>query len=117
MKLPAFVPASEPSYYLAGGGLVLKAEYSRTITVTCEVCKHTQLPLKLLSDTPLSQRACDRLLTEHLDGAGWTRLREGGADICPMCSHIQNVDICPHCRKYDGGHMSHCPTLFPGFSG
>ncbi len=111
-RLPRFVPADEPATYMSGHGLVLKAEFSRTITITCAACNHTQLRLKLLTDTVLTTPACDALLTAHLDTLGWTRLRHGGADICPECANTRR-DICPYCHSYTG-HTTHCPTQRAG---
>lgn len=98
---------------MSGEGLVLKAQFSRRITITCAACESTQLHLKLLADTLLSTRACDRLLTEHLDHLGWTRLRPNGADICPECAATR-TEVCPQCMSYGGGHTSLCPTQRPG---
>ena len=107
--LPRFVPADEPSYYRTASGITLKAEFARTITITCQACKVTQLPLKLLADTVLTQEECDRHLTAHLDGLGWTRLRDGGADICPECAATR-PEVCDYCRDYTGGHSPTCPA-------
>lgn len=115
MRLPAFIPADEPAYYASGQGLTLKAEFSRKITITCAACKVTQLRLKLLSNSALNTETCDRLLTAHLDELGWSRLRDGGADICPQCVEVyQPRDVCPYCRLYTGGHAKTCITQLPG---
>ncbi len=116
MKLPAFVHADDPDTFTSGNGLLLVAEFSRKVTVTCQACKVSQLQLKLLSRSIIGDATTTRLLTEHLDRLGWTRLRDGGADICPECAGTKR-DICPHCEQFGGGHWPHCPTLFPGFRG
>ncbi|MCT7372706.1 hypothetical protein [Mycolicibacterium llatzerense] len=115
MKLPAFVHADDPDTF-THGGLVLVAEFERKVTITCQACKVSQLRLKLLSRSIIGDATATVLLTKHLDSLGWTRLREGGADICPECAGTSH-DVCPYCLDYTGGHMSHCPTLFPGFRG
>lgn len=110
--LPRFVDAAEPDTYMSGSGLVLHAPRSRRITVTCAACKATQLKLKLLSDGTLNRTTCNRLLTAYLDGLGWTRLRDRGADICPECAATR-VEVCEYCRLYTGGHTPTCPTQLP----
>ncbi|GJJ23721.1 hypothetical protein [Mycolicibacterium mageritense] len=112
-SLPRFVDADEPDTYASGSGLVLKAEFSLKVTITCEACKVSQLSLKLLANSPLPKSTCNHLLTAHLDRLGWTRLRDGGADICPECAGTKH-DVCPHCRLYGGGHTTLCPTQLPG---
>ncbi|QEA10853.1 hypothetical protein [Mycobacterium phage Weirdo19] len=111
-SLPRFVDADEPATYMSGTGLVLKAEFSHTITVTCAACKNTRLRLKLLADTVLTTASCNALLTAHLDRLGWSRLRDGGADICPECAGT-HVEVCEQCRQYGGGHARSCPTQRP----
>ncbi|WP_319456886.1 MULTISPECIES: hypothetical protein [unclassified Mycobacterium] len=111
--LPRFVPAEEPSTYTSGKGLVLLAEFSRPVTITCEACHVSTLRLKLLSNSALNADTCDRLLTAYLDELGWTRLRERGADICPECAGTR-VEVCDFCRLYTGGHTKTCPTQLPG---
>lgn len=98
---------------MVGSGLVLKAQFSHYVTITCAACMATQLRLKLLADTLLSTQARNRLLTAHLDRLGWTRLRANGADICPECAGTK-TEVCPHCRRYGGGHATLCPTQLPG---
>lgn len=113
MRLPAFIPADEPATYMSGSGLVLKAEFCRPVTITCQACNVTTLKLKLLSNGALNADSCDRLLTEHLDTLGWSRLKAQGADICPECIGTKR-EVCPHCRDYTGGHTKTCPTQLPG---
>lgn len=104
---PRFVPAEEPDTYMAGGVLKL-AGFSRPVTITCEACHHTTLRLKLLSDSIIGTDKCEILLTDHLNTLGWTRLREGGADICPSCA--SNLTACEYCRGMGNTHLPTCPT-------
>ena len=111
--LPRVVDADEPNTYGTGAGLVMRAKLARTVTITCQACKHTTLRLKVLSNSILNDDTANRLVTAHLDGLGWTRLRDGGADICPECANTER-DVCPLCRDYTGGHTRTCPTQLPG---
>ncbi len=111
--LPRFVDADDPNAYMLGSGLVLKAQFSHRVTITCAACTVTTLRLKLLADTLLSTQARNRLLTAHLDHLGWIRLRPNGADICPECAATK-TEVCPQCMSYGGGHTSLCPTQRPG---
>jgi hypothetical protein len=110
--LPRFIPADDPATYMRGG-LLLAAPFVYPTKVTCAACKATQLRLKLLSHSALNNATCNRLLTAHLDTLGWSRLREGGADICPECTNTAR-DVCPYCRDYTGGHARTCITQLPG---
>lgn len=98
---------------MSGTGLVLKAQFSRTVTIVCEACHVSRLRLKLLADGLVTTNEANALLTSHLDGLGWTRLRANGADICPECAGTK-TDVCPQCKRYGGGHATLCPTQRPG---
>ncbi|MCG5431223.1 hypothetical protein LV457_02825 [Mycobacterium sp. MYCO198283] len=110
--LPRIVPADDPDTYTRGG-LQVPVRFRVPVTVTCAACQFTRLRLKVLSNSHLGRPAAERLLTEYLTALGWTRLRDGGADICPECAGTSR-DVCEFCRDYTGGHARTCPTQLPG---
>lgn len=80
---PRIVPEGAHFQYTANGG-VMAGEFSRPVVTRCDGCP-AELSLRIVANEPISDEECDRLLTEHLQGAGWS------------CSH--GSDVCPNCRS------------------
>lgn len=78
------LPIDQPAYAPVGGNeLMLLGEFSRTVTIGCRSCPHSE-GFKLVADDVLDTAECDRLLNEHLRGLGW--LVDDGGESCPECA-------------------------------
>jgi len=86
MSAPVIVPDGQ--HVVADSrGLVIRGEYSRPITVTCQRCG-TTLALRLCADELLPDAECDNVLEDYLRGLGWAPARSEDDDLCPRCKPL-----------------------------